>query len=49
MGQTQYLVLLQYRLLNKLVISVHVVDIIGNILNIARDVGSHTNTKHQVF
>ena len=31
-------------------ISVHVVaDIIGNILNIPRDVGSHTNTKHQVF
>ena len=24
------------------------VDIIGNILNIPRDVGSHTNTKHQV-
>ena len=35
---------------NKLVIYVHVVvDIIGNILNIPRDVGSHTNTKHQVF
>ena len=31
-------------------ISVHVVaDIIGNILNIPRDVDSHTNTKHQVF
>ena len=30
-------------------ISVYVVDIIGNILNILRDVGSHTNTKHQVF
>ena len=31
-------------------ISVHV-DIIGNILNTPRDVGSHTNTntKHQVF
>ena len=49
MRQTQYLVLLHYRFKNKLVISVHVVvDIIGNILNIPRDVGSHTNTKHQV-
>ena len=26
-----------------------VVDIIGNIVNIPRDVGSHTNTKRQVF
>ena len=49
MGQTQYLVLLHCRFKNKLVISVHVVDITGNILNISRDVGSHTNTKHQDF
>ena len=51
MAQTQYLVFLHYSFKNKLVISVHVVvDIItGNILNIPRDVDSHTNTKHQVF
>ena len=50
MAQTQYLVLLHYRFKNKLVISVHVVfDIISNRLIIPRDVGSHTNTKHQVF
>ena len=48
MGQTQYIVLLHYRFKNKLVISVHVViDIIGNILNMPRYVGSHPNTKDQ--